>query len=113
VATVTARRNRPAASGLLSSNRTGSRLRAQEDDVSWAAADGEQVDMENIEVATMEEEEDTDSGPDFEEIIYSLDKSASVASLLSIVEQNSQTTSTPPSLIAAWMGKTTRSTRKR
>jgi hypothetical protein len=57
VATVTARRNRPAASGLLSSNRTGSRLRAQEDDVSWAAADGEQVDMENIEVATMEEEE--------------------------------------------------------
>ena len=30
---------------------------------------------------------DTDSGPDFEEIIYSLDKSASVASLLSIVEQ--------------------------
>jgi len=89
VATVTARRSSrlPAASGLFSSSRAGSRLRAQEDDVAWAADDGEQVDMENIEVATMEEEDDTDSGLDFEEVIYSLDKSASVASLLSIVEQ--------------------------
>merc|ERR1711977_649963 len=65
------------------------RLRAQEnEDVSWAAADSEEVDMKNIEVVNAgEEEEDYESGPDLEEVIYSLDKSASVASLLSVIEQ--------------------------
>jgi len=52
------------------------------------AAESEEVDMENIEVVTAEEEEeDYSSGPDLEEVIYSLDKSASVASLLSVIEQ--------------------------
>merc|ERR1711907_531372 len=65
------------------------RLRAQEnEDVSWAAADSEEVDMKNIEVVNAgEEEDDYESGPDLEEVIYSLDKSASVASLLSVIEQ--------------------------
>merc|ERR1711977_351501 len=65
------------------------RLRAQEnEDVSWAAADSEEIDMKNIEVVNAgEEEEDYESGPDLEEVIYSLDKSASVASLLSVIEQ--------------------------
>merc|ERR1712003_140247 len=55
------------------------RLRAQEnEDVSWAAADSEEIDMKNIEVVNAgEEEEDYESGPDLEEVIYSLDKSAS------------------------------------
>ena len=60
MATVTARRNRPAGSALFSSARSArtgnNKLRAQEDDGSWAADDGE-VDMQNIEVATLEEEE--------------------------------------------------------
>jgi len=54
----------------------------------WAAAE-DGVDMENIEVVdAVEEDEDYgSSAADLEEVIYSLDKSASVASLMSVIEQ--------------------------
>ena len=55
----------------------------------WAAAADSEEGAENIEVveAVDAEDEYASGGPDLEEVIYSLDKSASVASLMSVIEQ--------------------------
>ncbi|QDZ20714.1 plastid ribosomal protein S5 [Chloropicon primus] len=75
----------------LESTRTTAMSRRQRNAARvWAAASGgeEGVDMENIEVVeAAAEEEEHGSASDLEEVIYSLDKSASVASLMSVIEQ--------------------------